>query len=61
MTEAERKQFNFEIAERAAIREFDGGESRQEADRNARIEVVTDWQNRKRRTKDEETRKVASI
>ena len=51
MTEAERKQFNFEIAERAAIREFDGGESRQEADRNARSEVVTDWQNRKRSKK----------
>lgn len=43
MTDAEKTQFQHEINERAAIREFDGGEDRATAERNARIEVVNEW------------------
>lgn len=38
-----RAQFEFEIAERAAIREYDGGEDRQRAERLARAEVIRKW------------------
>ena len=47
MTDAEREQMQFEIEERAAIRHFDGGEPLRDAERNARIEVVTIWQKEK--------------
>lgn len=33
-------QFEFEVEERAAIREFDGGQSREDAERDARKEVT---------------------
>lgn len=37
------EQIAFDIEERAAIREFDGGETREDAERNARREVMERW------------------
>ena len=61
MTGAEREQFKFEIEERAAIREFDGGETRQQAERNARIEVVEEWVRRRGRKKPAGTSQFGGI
>lgn len=38
----------FEIEERAAIREYDGRESRADAERNAKQEVMIKWQTREK-------------
>ncbi|HNU06129.1 MAG TPA: hypothetical protein PKO33_00085 [Pyrinomonadaceae bacterium] len=52
MTEREKTQFRFEIEERAAIIEFDGGLTRKDAEHLARLEVTGQWQ---ARTKDDQS------